>query len=219
MAQPRSDKTRSLNNETPDRVDSNEKADDIATVTQPGGAETAPIARSEAGRTPDGGSATRVNQKNLGIYLNDHLAGAVAGVELAKRAARNNQGSEWGAFLERLSDEIEADRTELVKLMDALGVKQDVLKDAAAWLGEKVGRLKLNGQLVGYSELSRLVELDGLALGITGKLALWRVLKAADIAQVRTSGVDLDALEERARKQRDELEDYRLRAGVAALRA
>ena len=154
--------------------------------------------------------------KNLSIYLNDHLAGAVAGVELAKRTASNNKGTEWGSFLERLGEEIEQDRRALLDLMGELDIRQDVLKDAAAWLGEKVGRLKLNGQLVGYSDLSRLVELDGLALGITGKLALWRGLKEADIPAIRATGVDLAALEERARKQRDELEDYRLRAARSA---
>ena len=192
------------------RIDTNEK---VATVTPPAGDQAG------KGRTGDESAhypGSGVNKKNLGIYLNDHLAGAVAGVELAKRAANNNQGTEWGEFLERLSDEIETDRAELLKLMGALGIRQDLLKDAAAWLGEKVGRLKLNGKLVGYSELSRLVELDGLALGITGKLALWRVLKATEIV---AGGVDLDALEERARKQRDELEEYRLRAGRTALGA
>ena len=159
-----------------------------------------------------------MDKKNLGIYLNDHLAGAVAGVELAKRTAKNNKGTEWGTFLERLADEIEQDRTALVDLMDRLGVKQDVLKDAAAWLGEKVGRLKLNGQLVGYSDLSRVVELDGLALGITGKLALWRVLQELDLPEVTAADIDLDALEERARRQRDELEEHRLEAARSAFR-
>lgn len=157
-----------------------------------------------------------MNTKNLSIYLNDHLAGAVAGVELAKRAANNNKGNEFGAFLEHLSDEIERDRAALVRLMNELAIPQNVLKDAAAWLGEKVGRLKLNGQLVGYSPLSRLVELDGLALGITGKLALWRSLQEAELPEVEATGIDLGELEQRARDQRDELEDFRLRAAEAA---
>ena len=196
---------------TPDRVDTNEKADDIATVTQPGG--RGKVRAPEP--TTDRGAKT-VDNKYLSIYLNDHLAGAVAGVELAKRSAGNNKGTQWGSFLDRLGDEIEEDRAALLDLMKTLGIKQDILKDAAAWLGEKVGRLKLNGQLVGYSDLSRLVELDGLALGITGKLALWRGLQEAAIPAVQQSGVDLDALAERARQQRDELEDYRLRAARAA---
>ena len=38
-----------------------------------------------------------------------------------------------------------------------------------AWTAEELERLKLNGQLAGYSPLSRLVELEGLAVGIEGK--------------------------------------------------
>ena len=47
---------------------------------------------------------------------------------------------------------------------------------AAGWTGEKVGRLKPNAQLRGYSPLSPLVELEGLLIGIQGKLAMWSVL-------------------------------------------
>ena len=158
-----------------------------------------------------------MNKKNLSIYLNDHLAGAIAGVELAKRAAGSNEGTEWGPFLERLSAEIEEDRQSLLSLMTSLGIKQDLLKDAAAWLGEKVGRLKLNGKLVGYSELSRLVELEGLVIGIEGKLSLWRTLQRLDLEAGAAAVLDLGDLERRAAKQQDELEDYRQRAAVTAL--
>lgn len=37
-------------------------------------------------------------------------------------------------------------------------------------VAEKLGRLKPNGQLHGYSPLSRVIELEGLYLGISGKL-------------------------------------------------
>lgn len=157
-----------------------------------------------------------MNRKNLSIYLNDHLAGAIAGTELAKRSAQSNQGTEWGDFLESLSAEIEQDRSQLIALMDQLGIKKDLLKDAAAWLGEKVGRLKLNGQIVGYSDLSRLVELEGLALGVHGKLSLWESLKKLSLPEVKAAGLDLDDLVIRAQKQRNDLEDFRLRAAAKA---
>ncbi|MDQ4143855.1 MAG: hypothetical protein M3198_08975 [Actinomycetota bacterium] len=158
-----------------------------------------------------------MNKRYLSIYLNDHLAGAVAAVELAKRSANSNKGTEWGPFLERLAEDIEEDRLALLNLMSALGIRQDLLKDAAAWLGEKVGRLKLNGQLVGYSELSRLIELDGLAIGIEGKGALWRTLQRLDLEEAEAAGMDFVQLEERAKKQQEELEEYRQRAGKVAL--
>ena len=42
--------------------------------------------------------------KYLATYLNDHLGGATFGVELVRRAARENEGSELGAFLSQLAD-------------------------------------------------------------------------------------------------------------------
>jgi hypothetical protein len=58
----------------------------------------------------------------LDIYLNDHLAGATGGVELARRIRKSNAGErEFAASLGRLCEEIEADRTTLEGLIDGLG--------------------------------------------------------------------------------------------------
>ena len=51
-----------------------------------------------------------MNTRFLGIYLNDHLAGATTGVELARRSRASNQGTELGDFLAELTAGIEADR-------------------------------------------------------------------------------------------------------------
>jgi hypothetical protein len=160
---------------------------------------------------------TAMNRKNLGIYLNDHLAGAIAGVELVKRSAKSNEGTEFGEFLSKLQIEIEEDQVALVKLMEDLGIRKDLLKDAAAWMSEKVGRLKLNGQLVGYSDLSRLIELDGLYLGVQGKASLWTNLKSLDLSDMASSGLDLDELMSRAENQLSSLADYRAKAAEIAL--
>ena len=118
-----------------------------------------------------------MSKKLLSIYLNDHLAGATAGTELARRVAGANEGTPLGDLLAELATEIAEDREALLKAMSKLGVGRDHIKVKGAWVGEKLGRLKLNGQITGYSPLSRLEELEGLHLGITGKLELWRMLK------------------------------------------
>jgi hypothetical protein len=53
----------------------------------------------------------------LGIYLNDHLAGAAAGAELARRVARSQQDPKNHKRLSRLANDIAADRQELLQLM------------------------------------------------------------------------------------------------------
>jgi hypothetical protein len=151
------------------------------------------------------------------IYLDDHLAGATVGVELARRTLRENQGSELGEFLRTLIAEAEEDRATLVGLIRQLGREPSRLKAGAAWATEKVGRLKLNGQLRGYSPLSRLVELEALAAGIEGKRALWLALAAVAERDTSLRRLDYDALAERARSQRERLEPYRLAAAAEAL--
>ena len=102
----------------------------------------------------------------LAIYLNDHFAGATLGLELLRRVARENVGSLLGTFLaEELVPEIEQDRETLRRLMRQIGVPQSHPKIAAVWVAEKLGRLKLNGSFTRYSPLSRLLELEGLAVG------------------------------------------------------
>jgi hypothetical protein len=159
-----------------------------------------------------------VNRRLLAIYLNDHLAGATIGVQLARRAARENTGSELGDFLgEVLLPEIREDRQTLERLMGQLGIEQSRTKVAAAWAAEKVGRLKLNGELTRYSSLSRLLELEGLTAGIEGKRAFWLALEATVDRGGALDGFDFPALAERAESQRKRLETHRLSAAVDAL--
>src|SRR4051794_12427883 len=104
--------------------------------------------------------------KYLPIYLNDHYAGSTAGAELAKRAAKNNRGNaEFGPPLDALAREIDEDRDALKRIMDRLDVSEDRIKATLFWVGEKVGRLKPNGELLQFSPLSRLVEIEGLLTG------------------------------------------------------
>jgi hypothetical protein len=77
----------------------------------------------------------------LAIYLNDHLAGATGGVELARRIAHDQHDPD----LSGLARDVEQDRDSLLRIMAMLGVRQDHVKVAGGWLGEKLGRLKLNG--------------------------------------------------------------------------
>ena len=115
------------------------------------------------------------------IYLNDHLAGATAGLELVGRMVSENEDGAFGAPLRKLRAEIEEDRDELISIIERLGHPVDRVKIAVGWTAEKVGRLKPNGQLRGYSPLGRMLELETLLGGITAKLALWQALEQADI--------------------------------------
>jgi hypothetical protein len=153
---------------------------------------------------------------SLAIYLNDHLAGATLGVELARRLrASNRDDPEFGPALAETCAEIETDRETLIMVMDQLGVGQGKLKPLAAVLGERLGRFKLNGQLWGYSPLSRLDELELLQVGVAGKRRLWRALEHTHSGDL--PGLGLDALAERATEQLRRLEALHLKAATLAL--
>jgi hypothetical protein len=148
----------------------------------------------------------------LGIYLNDHLAGATGGAELAARIVASQGGGPEGDALRQLAAEITQDRVALLEIMHLLGVPVRIYKVYAGWLAEKAGRLKFNGRLKARSPLSNLVELELLRLGVEGKAAGWRTLRTRADNDPRLDSGRLDALISRARRQADLLEDLRVRA-------
>jgi hypothetical protein len=170
-------------------------------------------------KTTTATSAQSVRPGLLGIYLNDHLAGATAGTALARRlAATAEPGSERAATLRRLAAEIAADRGTLVAMMDALGIRVRGYKAFGAWAGTQAGRLKLNGHLVRRSPLSDLEETEILRLGVTGKAAGWRTLRVVAETDPRLDPARLDALLERASRQEDVMEGLRVSAAERVVR-
>jgi hypothetical protein len=154
----------------------------------------------------------------LAIYLNDHLAGATLAVELARRLRSSNQGDgEFGEPLAQLCGEIEEDQRTLVRLMERQGVAADPVKPVLAKVAEKLGRLKLNGRLRGYSPLSRVLELEVLSGLVGGKLQLWNALEQSFGESV--DGFDFHELAARADSQGQRLEDLHLAAAQRTLPA
>jgi len=156
-------------------------------------------------------------KKFLDIYLNDQFALGVAWRELARRAARNNRGTDLGAALERVATGITEDVDTFRGVMRQLHVRPDPVKPALTWVAERIGRIKPNGRLRGYSPLSRFEELEFLAMGIEGKKQLWTTLRDLAGLAARLPDVDFDELIRRAERQRAELEPFRVRAGTEAL--
>ncbi|HEY0416384.1 MAG TPA: hypothetical protein VGC78_08355 [Gaiellaceae bacterium] len=150
----------------------------------------------------------------LAIYLDDQLALGVVWREIARRAARENAGTEYGRPLAEVAEAIAEDVETFEGIMRRVGVRPKRWKRAGAVLAERSGRLKLNGHVLSYSPLSRFAELEFLTMGIDGKKQLWQTLR--DLAAI--DGVDFDALIARADAQRKLLEPLRASAG-AILRA
>jgi hypothetical protein len=152
----------------------------------------------------------------LGVYLNDHLAGAAAGAELAEKLAGRGEGTPFGTALAAVAREIKEDKELLEGLVERLGIGTSPVKQAAGWVFEKFTRLRFNRQLTGSEDLTRLLEVETLSLGIEGKLALWRGLREATGLDAELGAADFDRLIVRARQQRETLEPHRLAAAAKA---
>ena len=157
---------------------------------------------------------TTLDRDLLGIYLNDHLAGASAGLELARRAARGH-GRERAALRE-IAHEIAEDRDELRTIMATLGVPVRRYKEIAGWAMEKVGRLKPNGRILSRSPLSDVLEVEALRLAVEGKSAGWLLLRRFAEQDDRLDPGQLDRLISRAARQAEVLENLRVDAAQQA---
>lgn len=146
----------------------------------------------------------------LGTYLNDHLGGASAGVEMARRLQSEVEGDRDAEILGRLAEEIEEDVETLRRLVERLGSSQNPVKQAAGWIAEKVQRLGVAEPITGSAHLTRLLMVESLSLGVEGKLGLWLALAEVVPAHPTLAEVDLSRLAERARDQRRRLEEVRL---------
>ncbi|HEX3590194.1 MAG TPA: hypothetical protein VHV74_11215 [Pseudonocardiaceae bacterium] len=157
--------------------------------------------------------ATREQDHLLAIYLNDHLAGATAGVELIGRLSRTD------GELSGLAAEIRDDRGALLRAMGRLGIRPNQLKIAAGWVAEKAGRLKPNGSVLRRSPLSTVSEVEVMMLGVRGKAAGWRTLHAIAEHDDRLDADEFTQLMASADDQLEVLESFRVAAVAQALAA
>ncbi len=149
---------------------------------------------------------------HLPVYLNEHLAGSLGGVKLCERCGAANRDSDLGAYLANLAAELKEDQEYLRTVMDELGVSESPLKVAVAWTAEKIGRLKPNGQLAGYSPLSRVLELEALLAGSRARLALWEALREVSTFEPIVQLAKVQELIERVHVQLENLERHRRQA-------
>lgn len=137
-------------------------------------------------------------------------------MSLAKRMAKENQGNEFGREMSQIAAAIEEDQAALERILNSVGARTRRWRQAGAILGERLSRLKPNGKLFSYSPLSRVLELEGLILGVSGKLQLWRSLLEARSQDSRFDVAALERLRDRASEQRRQLEQLHARAAKQA---
>jgi hypothetical protein len=152
----------------------------------------------------------------LHTYLNDHLAGSVAAIELLDNLIGHHSEDRFGKFFSDLRDDIHADQEKLRDLIGKVGGKESALRKVAGWVSEKFGRVKI-GDTDDSAEL--LQALEGLALGVTGKQLLWRSLAAIAPNFPALQGTDFSELEKRAQEQFGRVETLRIEMARETFRA
>jgi hypothetical protein len=141
-----------------------------------------------------------MSSSSLTTYLNDHLAGSVAALELLEHLARLHRGTEREKLFQDLRSEVEADQKVLQQILEQVGGKESRVRKAAAWLTEKIGEAKLKLDDAGEGEL--------------------RVLEALAVTKDRMPqlrNLDFDRLQRRAIQQHEQVETQRINVARVAL--
>lgn len=171
--------------------------------------------------TGGGGEASnrRYNMadKHIATYLNDHLSGSAAAIEILEHLETAHAGTDVGRFATELRADVAVDRQELEALMGRLHVAESRTRKVTAWLAEKASELKLRLDDPAGGELRLLEALEALSLGIEGKRGLWQALTAAAEDAPALQVANYEGLTRRAEEQRRRVEAVRLEAARKAL--
>jgi hypothetical protein len=154
-------------------------------------------------------------RERLHTYLNDHLAGSVAAIELLDEVIEHHSEDRFGKIFRDWRGDIRADQETLRNLIRKLGAEESAIRKAGAWVAEKFSRIKI-GDVDDSAGL--LQALEALALGITGKRLLWRSLGAIAQNFAALQGTDFGELEKRAQDQFERVETLRLEMAREAFR-
>jgi len=152
--------------------------------------------------------------KQLHSYLNDHLAGSVSALELLAHWKKLYKRKPLGAFFTDIQAEVQADQNTLRDLMHSLEIEESNVRQAGAWVAEKVGRARFMVAGNEPDSLGLMLALEGLIMGITGKKFLWRALAVTNLPKLEA--FDFQSLQRRAEQQIEIVEAERIRVARRA---
>ena len=152
----------------------------------------------------------------LVIYLNDHLGGSRAGMQLIENLVESTREPGVRASLAGVRDEIVADRDVLEGIIRKVSGAPSIVREIGGWIGEKAAQLKLRMDDPAGGELRRFEALELMSLGIEGKSSLWRALAVIAPSVPELADIDFGNLVRRAAEQRERVESLRTEAAREA---
>jgi hypothetical protein len=119
-------------------------------------------------------SAAGQRHQSLVDYLRDHLGGADTAIHVVRRLAAAHEGAEDGPLFRQLAEDFEQDRAAVRALLARLGASARSPKRVAGRASAAILGLAAGGR---PGQLSLLLTLEAIAIGIQGKRCLWRALQ------------------------------------------
>jgi len=138
-------------------------------------------------------------------YLHTHLAGAAAGIDLFGRSGAAQLDDEIGDIVLQLREQLVDERRALLRMAERLGVGESTVLTTVARAGERIGRLKPNGDLLRRTPLTDLVELEAMLVAVGGKIAGWQALLSVADAHDGLDRAELDMLLDQGEDQQRRL--------------
>jgi hypothetical protein len=157
-----------------------------------------------------------VSTEPLAVYVNDHLAGSAAGLTLMGDLAERAEGTALAAKLRTLAAEVQEDQQLLRDTLNRLAAGERRIAQAAAWVGEKVSEKRLALAARNHPALALLEGLESIALGLQGKLGIFRVLAELGPLDQRLAGLPYGARADRTVIQHEMIETERRAAAREA---
>lgn len=128
-------------------------------------------------------------------------------------------GGPWETFFAEMDREIETKQETLRDLMRRIGVTESSVRQTAAWVAEKISRLKLGLGVSETDPMGLFESLESLVLGTFGQHALWVALGKVAPRIPSWAGVDFERLSREAKALSDRVEDRRLELAGQVLAA
>ncbi|PZR52893.1 epimerase [Xylanimonas oleitrophica] len=159
-----------------------------------------------------------IDRDLLGLYLSDHLTGATAGLQRLERMSQTYEEVPFQAELAELVEQLRAEREMYRDMLGLLGVRRRPYRQAAAWVGERVGRLKLNGRALEGSPMTAVLETELMRAAVLGKIGGWQTLEE-HAEQLGLDPAQFRELIDLARSQIEVLDRVHAHVRAAAFRA
>ena len=150
-----------------------------------------------------------MHRNSLETYLNDHLAGSVMAIQIARRCEVQTKDAVLKGSMAALIEQIESDQTSLVRALETLGFERSIPKTAmivsASWVAWIRGWF-------GDGAKTEVEDLEALCIGVWGKRLLWGALARLPEPRAPLGRDELERLAASAERQEKELLSLRERS-------